>query len=275
MLSVRLQMFAVVLVSSVYSAASLAQESFAATPQEKALCSALIFDGKDQGYMGRAEPGIGWEHTHHWCDCVRFRFRAIKTMSRKSAFRHNLNEAIDGCDYVLGHASQGFHARPKVHVDKGRALKMLRDTAGAMREFSKAIELNPREGSAYSEMADLQRELGQQSEALKTVTLGLRHSPGARDLQKLYKELGGQEPFPEPIKEAAPDPLPSATEPPDSAPVSTEARQVADTTTESSETSDVQVGADPSGRSCRFCPPEEIQQRWNDFIRPDKTGSSP
>lgn len=245
-------------------------EPFGATPQENALCSALVFEGKDKAYHSRLEPDAGWGHTHHWCDCVRFRHRALKAIGNKAAVTHNLNEAIGGCDYVISHVSPGSRILPKVHVDKGRALKLRGDDGAATLEFQRALALNPREVNAYSELSLLQEARGQKSAARETATLGLRHNPDSKLLQKRYLELGGKEPFPEPIASIVPEPAKKLTEQPsqeklpDLAPPASlnavNARTEAPVESEAAEQG--KPGEDRSGRSCRFCSPDEIQQRW-------------
>lgn len=265
----KLHLVAVIFTGSLFSTLAQAQESFAVTPQESALCSSPVFDFRDQTYKPRADPG-------HWCDCVRFRYRAIRKIGTQSVFRHNLQEAVDGCDYVLGHAPLDYHGRPRVHVDKGLALRMLRDTGGAVREFSKAIELNPYEVSAYSELADIQHEAGKRSGALEVVTLGLRHVPGSKELQRAFLKFGGKEPFPEPFVKADPQPQAVVEESqPSTVPAPKVDAVVGDETAQAAETLVDEDEVSASGRSCRYCPPEEILQRWSDFISPEKPAGSP
>lgn len=248
-----------------------AVERFPATPQESALCSALLWGGKDKMYMDRAEPGVGWGHTHHWCDCVRFRYRAVKSIGDKGAFGYNLNEAVGGCEYVIRAVKPGSRILPKVHVDKGRALRLRGDTVGAVQEFQRAISLDPAEINAYSELSSLQEEGGQKSEARETVTRGLQHNPESKLLRNRYVELGGKEPFPEP--RAGSEPV--AAERPAEAPsvdtleldpgdpvVAVDAQDDASMGPEGAATEAGKPAEEGGGRSCRFCPPDEIQRRW-------------
>lgn len=230
----------------VLSGSAHALEPFAETPQETALCSALIYGGKIRN------EGEG-HYSGHYCDCVRFRYRANRKVSDKTAFRYNLEQAVSGCNYVLSHHSESPELLPKIHVDKGRALRLLGNIGPAEQEFRKAIELNPSETNAYAELAELQRVAGQRPQALETVTLGLRHSPDAKFLRKRYLELGGKEPLPEPIAKvvAIPDP-PMAGAEDDAA--SSAAR---------SESRSDEAASIPD-RGCRFCPPDEVQHRWRD-----------
>lgn len=266
------------------SGAGMALEPFGATPQETALCSALVYGGKDRDANVKMEPGVGWEHTHHWCDCVRLRYRAIKAIGNKAEFSHNLNEAIGGCDYVIRGAKPGFRMLPKVHVDKGRALKLRGDIGAAAQEFQQALALDHSEISAFSELSLLQEERGQRVVARETVALGLQHNPESKLLQKRYLELGGKEPFPEPIARGVPAPVPP-TAPPESSGgsgvpevldleppepvIAVDAQPDASEEAGLQSAEDGKAATDVNARSCRFCPPEEIQRRW---IESFKTG---
>lgn len=243
-----------------------AVEPFARTPEEEALCKVHVYGSGAKDLQNRDD----WQHMHHYCDCIRFRYRAIRSMSDKYAYKYNLGIAVGGCDYVLKHTRTSFVMRPKVHVDKGKVLKLMGDTGGAVREFMTAMDSDRSETSAYHELSLLQQEQGQKSAALETVVLGLRHNPEAKLLQNRYLELGGKRPFPEPIARVEREPERIVPQPESS--MSTELAPVepvvpVDVSAEGAIESvpggeeGEAVGAN-GGRSCRFCPPEEIQRRW-------------
>ncbi|NMF87372.1 tetratricopeptide repeat protein [Aromatoleum petrolei] len=249
-----------------YGAPAGAVEAFGRTPQEEALCSTYVYGAGAKDLGNRRD----WQHMHHYCDCVRFRYRAIRTMGDKATFRYNLESAIDGCDYVLQHTTKAFIMRPKVHIDKGRALKLKGDKALAAQEFSTAIETDPTEVNAFNELSLLQEEGGKKAEARETIARGLRHNPDSIQLQKRYLELGGTKPFPEPIARVEPAPEEKAVEP--DLPELQGLRPVepviqVDAVTEHQDKSSEGDQAGPpdaasAGRSCRFCPPEEVHRRW-------------
>lgn len=273
------------IVGLLVSAAAGALEPFGATPQETALCSAFVYGGKDRDSNVRSEPGIGWEHAHHWCDCVRFRYRAVRSIGDRDSFRYNSGQALQGCDYVIGAVRPGSRILPKVHVDKGRVLKLRGETRAATQEFQRAISLEPREINAYSELSLLLEEGGQKVAARETVALGLQHNPESKLLQKRYRELGGKEPFPEPISRTAPAPiLPQSSvapapsdvlelEPPEPV-IAVEVQPEAPSDANNQPTDDGKSMAEGSGRSCRFCPPEEIQRRWIESFKADQPKKS-
>ena len=254
------------LAASAYGAPAGAVESFARTPQEEALCSTYVYGAGAKDVGNRRD----WQHMHHYCDCIRFRYRAIRTMGDKAEFRYNLESAIGGCDYVLKHTTKAFSMRPKVHVDKGRALKLMGDKTLAAQEFSTAIEIDPTEVNAFVELSLLQEDRGKKAEARETIARGLQHNPDAALLQKRYLELGGKKPFPEPIARVEPAPEKKAVEPdvpePQGLPPVDPVIQVdVDPERQDKSSEGEQAGppdAASAGRSCRFCPPEEIHRRW-------------
>lgn len=258
-----------------------AVEPFAETPQERALCSALVYGGMDRDSRMKLEGQDRWLHTHHYCDCIRFRFRALRSLGDRSAVNYNLGIAIGGCDYVLKAVPRDYFLRARIHVDKGRALKLRGDRHLASQEFQAAIEADPREVNAYLELSELLRESGQGRQALETTTDGLRHNPDAKMLQKSYLDLGGKEPFPEPIQRNSEPERATRTEPSDrltgdASRIVQEPGSAATGTQDEAESSPTNLGESQqiNGRSCRFCPPEEVLQRWNDTFPSTKETNS-
>lgn len=252
-------------------------EPFAATPQETAMCNALVWGGKDKLTRLKLEGEEKWAHTHHYCDCIRFRYRALSHMGDRPALKFNLDIAIGGCDYVLNRVPQNHFLRAKIHVDKGRALKLKGESAAAFNEFSSAMQVDPHEIYAYVEKSELERSNGRQKDAMETVTLGLRHNPGSKVLQRSYLDLGGKEPFPEPFQQS--EDAAAAAKPADeggaqSQPADTvSAGQVEQAAPGEQAGMDAQTVVTPPpaevpDRGCRFCPPPEIIQRWNKSFSP-------
>lgn len=221
---------------------------FAKTPEEVAFCRARV----------PAEP-----HMHHYCDCLRFMVRASRVSPGSNEYRFDVGRAIDGCRYVLARLAPDNYMRPRVHFDHGRALKMAGRPIEAEQEFRKVIGLNPKDVLGYSELVLILKRT-RPSEALDIAVLGLRHNPASEYLQKLYLELGGRRPFPDPFdspqkeseKKAAADSIQEATVP----------EMVGETAIHSTESDSdgQQTPAEADGRSCRFCPPVEIEERWRE-----------
>jgi hypothetical protein len=171
---------------------------FAKTPQEDAMCQAMIYNGRDTSDRGN------WMHMHHFCDCIRFTNRAFAAMNRPSDMKYNLQVGIGGCNYVLGHTTPNFYMRPEVHLQKGKAVLLGKQDAQAASEFLEAIHGNPNLAQAYVELSNLMARIGKKSEALKWVIDGLRHVPENKSLQRRYTDLGGKLPYPEPVKTEQP-----------------------------------------------------------------------
>lgn len=222
------------------SAPTWALQDFAQTPQETAMCR-LMADGD----------------MNHNCDCIRFTDRAYAALGNVNEMQYNVNNAISGCNYVLSHTPPGSYLRSKVHLQKGKALLLLKQEGLAAIEFMKAIQGNPALAQAYVELADIQAREKKRQEALKTVSEGLRQVPDFKPLQRRYTALGGKLPYPEPVKKTEPASAVDATATDKSQPTSP---QTTDSPA-SGATSATSPSADPSEKIgvpgnpyCRFCP---------------------
>jgi len=189
---------------------ALGASDFGATPQEQAMCQALIYDGHDTSDRNN------WGHMHHFCDCMRFTNRAVaKTGSSRD---YELGRAIDGCDYVLSHTQPDFDMRGDVYLQKGKALRMAGKDSLAAAEFIKALSINPDLVNARTALGDFYARIGKREEALNVISEGLKHVPDSKALQRRYTELGGKLPYPEPLKPEKPTMAPPTEElPPASA----------------------------------------------------------
>ena len=235
----------------IVSTSTWAIQDFAKTPQEEAMCQVMVYNGHDTSDRNN------WQHMHHYCDCIRFTNRAYSRLGDWNKMRFNLNNAIDGCDYVLGHTTPSFYMRPEVHLQKGKALLLYKKEGMAAVEFMKAIEGNPALAQAYLELADIQTRDKKRQEALKTVSEGLRQVPDYKPLQRRYTALGGKLPYPEPVKKTEPASAVDAIATDKSQPTSP---QTTDSPA-SGATSATSPSADPSEKIgvpgnpyCRFCP---------------------
>lgn len=181
-------------------------EEWGKTPQEEAMCQALIYNGRD------TSDRENWMHMHHFCDCIRFTNRAYAKLGQPHGVEYNLGIAIGGCDYVLRNTKPDFYMRPEIHLQKGKALILYKKEGEAVKEFLLAIKGNPGLVQPYIELGRVQARLGIKQEALKTVTEGLRFVPDSKALKRMYTELGGELPFPEPlVKKIEPTPAADTT----------------------------------------------------------------
>lgn len=170
---------------------------FAKTAAEEAMCQARIYAGRD------TSDRDNWMHMHHYCDCLRFINRAYSARDRYDR-KEALQLGIGGCEYVLGHTKSNFSMRPEIMTQKAIGLKMMGQRAQAAGELTRAIQFNPDYVPAYGELADYYREVGDKKKALELITEALKRAPESRRLQRRYQELGGKEPYPQPIARAKP-----------------------------------------------------------------------
>ncbi len=67
---------------------------------------------------------------------------------------------------------------PNTHNNLGDVYGRQGDKEGALREFSRAVELKPNYGDAYHNLANTYRELGQMDKALENYENALKYNPG-------------------------------------------------------------------------------------------------
>ena len=231
-----------------------AMAEWAPSPAEMATlppyCAARFNPGSDafknwQRTMGGGDFG----HIHHYCVGLKLLNNARGTFSSNS--NETLGAAVGQFDYVLTHASKGFYMRPEILMNRGIALSMMKRDGEAVSNLLQAIELNPQQPRAYMTLAGLYDKMKNRAKALETVTEGLRHNPDTKSLQRLYTELGGKLPYPEPER---PIPVvdPQAVAPADDLPAaSTEAP--AEPAAVSAPAEQPKIGS-PNNPYCRFCP---------------------
>lgn len=157
-----------------FPAVVVAQE-FAATPQETAMCTAVF---------------KGLEPPPHYCECLRFTQRAVNA-SNEADKKDSLNQAIDGCNYALGHSDPNSYMRPMVLVSKGRALEIAKRPAEAIQAYETAIKLNPSYYKAYIGLSDAYLAIGDRKSALQAVETGIQIAPQSTGLQKRLAKLKG------------------------------------------------------------------------------------
>lgn len=228
------------------------------SPQEKA----------EIARYGRAN----WEHIHHYCVALVSVERARRA-ANPGQVQVYLKTAAEQYEYVNGGFEKTFWLRPQIYLEYGKVLVRLNRQNDAVRLFSDAVKLSPAYLAAYLSLIDTYKTLGMKPAALDAATAGLRNLPDAKALQQAYLDLGGQRPFPEPAQ-ARPAEPPSTTEV--ARPESPARENVPASSAEKSSASAPpgetgEAASDAAGRSCRFCPPEEIQKKWREsFSEPAK-----
>lgn len=201
--------------------------------------------------------GEYWIHLHHYCHGLKWVNRA-RTSADRRARMGNLGMAKGEYQYAARAAGAGFWMRPQIYVELGQVHVGLGELSEAVRLFTEVIGFSPTYVAAYLGLIEAHRKAGSTQAALEAATAGLRQVPESQPLQKAYLELGGRQPFPEPLRQAepqAPRPLAgetAATEP---------AERLGAPDPVAGDGSETTA---PSTRGCRFCPPDEIQQRWRE-----------
>lgn len=199
-----------------------------------------------------------------------------------------LQEAIGDFNYVIGHNQGSAHPfLAEVHMQRAHALTLSGKTDAAWPDYVRAIQLNPNIPKAYLDLARSYAESGLRAEALDTATRGLRCLPSNKSLQQAYVKYGGKLPYPAPVVRAqqaepgaaskeALNQQPTPVESGDDDPRRTDSADHAASTTEeradpvppaesdAAKTQDEQTVLE---RACRFCPPDEIQQRWRESFQ--------
>lgn len=270
-----------------------AAEPFAPTPAELAMLPAFCADRLQKGSSGKGVASAeqlgraNYLHIHHYCFAVNFVNRARRTVARKDRL-YELGRAKSNYEYVVKATEPRFWMRPQIYVELGKVHVQLKETADASRLFNEAIAFNPAYEPAYLALIDLIRDGGRGKDAMEVATAGLRHIPGSAPLKKLYLELGGKEPFPEPIAKAAP---PAEAAPPEAPPppspeaapggekqaASTEAKAPGEAALlpDGARAPESPAAGEPVPTSgCRFCPPDEVQRRWRESFGGGKEQSA-
>ncbi|MFC5768224.1 tetratricopeptide repeat protein [Thauera sinica] len=209
-----------------------------------------------------------WLHLHHYCYGQNFLSRAAKAADAKDRSSQR-RLATKEYEYVLRGVRPDFWMRPQLYVELGRIYQQLGDAARATGLFNDAIRVSPGYQAAYLALVAQLRQSGSGREALAVATEGLRNLPDSEALKKAYKELGGTEPFPSPVagksapakEEAAAAPQEPAVTPQESAAAPRDAATDEGADPAPNANGETAEG-DAGGRKCRFCPPEDIQDRW-------------
>lgn len=172
-----------------------------------------------------------------------------------------LNRAKANFTYIENALKPDFTMGAELYSNRGEVYKLMGKPGEAIKDFHRAISIDPAIVKPYLQLADLQAKSDSPARALETITDGLRHAPDSKKLQRRYLELGGKTPFPAPIaaKPVDPESPPPAvlTPAPETASEPVSAQQPA---AEPAPASPSGSAVSPIGNTknpyCRFCPPE-------------------
>ena len=148
-----------------------------------------------------------WTHglaLHHYCSGLD-NLNKFYTAKTKEGKDYNLIHAMSDFNYALNVPSAHNPILGEQYISRGIAFLLYKKYGEAIRDWHKALEINPKLGRAYTELADYFERNKQTKKSLEIVALGLQHLPGDKGLQRRYIRLGGKLPFPEPLEKPSAD----------------------------------------------------------------------
>lgn len=207
--------------------------------------------------MWQQRIGHNFIDLHHYCAALNFmnRYWSARDANDRGFY---LKNALDNFNYMVKAEKPDFLLRAELYSRRGEVFKLNGKSGEAERDFRHAIELSPRLTRPYLQLIDLYEGRKQRNAALELATLGLRHNPDSKAMQRRYLELGGRKPFPEPFAATAktgaapvvPD-QPPASKSDAEAPVVPAIEETAPATA----SPPAAIGS-PKNPYCRFCPPD-------------------
>lgn len=212
-----------------------------------------------KGWQSRI--GLNFIDLHHYCAGLNFvnRFWGARSKQDKTFY---LQRAMSNFDYMVKAEKPDFALRAELYSNRGEVFRLMGRSGEAVKDFNQALEIDPRIVRPYLQLADLHVAGKAPGRALETVSKGLRHLPDSSALQRRYLELGGKEPFPEPITAKSAEPVvPQSAEAAPAAeaviePALAPAQNVPPAAEAATPSESVQSIGTPKNPYCRFCPPE-------------------
>jgi tetratricopeptide (TPR) repeat protein len=198
--------------------------------------------------MWRDRIGENFIGMHHYCEALNYvnRYWGARNVQERNYY---LGLALDNFNYMVKSEKSDFALRGELYANRGEVFKLMGKASEAVQDFKKAISIKPAFVRPYLQLADLYANSKERARAFEVVTEGLRNAPESKALQRRYLELGGKEPFPEPVVAKVPDaePAPAATPEDQAAP--TDAMKQSDAPPQEAPAS-----GKPANPYCRFCP---------------------
>lgn len=201
-----------------------------------------------------------WIHMHHYCHGLKFVNRA---RNHPKDSRVHLGRAKGEYAYVFRNAEPDFWFRPQMYVEVARIHLRLGERTEAQARLMEAIRFNPRYEPAYLALIDLQKQDGARAAVLELATQGVRYLPASEALKRAYLDSGGTLPLPDPIATTSGSGQTRAD--PASAERGSSAQAVPPQPQDEAAAAEATQGERPTG--CRFCPPDEVQQRWRESFQ--------
>lgn len=205
----------------------------------------------------RNQLGPNFNDIHHYCAGLNFLNRYYRAPTfEKSGM---LQGAKRNFEYMEKAASPEFPLRADIYLNHGITLKLMGQPGLAIKDLQQAIEINPKLAKAYVELISLYKSNKQSTQAMDIAVAGLKQIPDSNALQRHYLELGGKQPFPEPVaavvEPAVAKAAPAEGEGQSAPPVAGESAPPTPTPADAAGTQPA-IGV-PGNPYCRFCPPPE------------------
>lgn len=138
---------------------------------------------------------------HHYCSALDHMNKYYSATTKGSRAWHMVH-AMSEFNYVLKNPDPARNPiLAEQYLNRGMALKATNKNTEAMKDWYRALDLDPKLSAAYLKLAGFFSEYKQAEKALEIVTLGLRYTPDHKALQRRYEELGGKLPYPKPMLE--------------------------------------------------------------------------
>lgn len=147
-------------------------------------------------------------HLHHWCRAAVTRHRYFNASSpqKKRGYKSDFHDEMD---YVIRNMGPAWPYTPLLLAEKGEMFLLDKKYPEASSQALNAIQLNPAFARAHVLLVNVYNAMGQKDKALEAATEGVRHNPGSATLKRMYDELGGAKPYPEPVaRPVSPEPQP-------------------------------------------------------------------
>ncbi|MCE9550665.1 MAG: hypothetical protein K8R50_06630 [Betaproteobacteria bacterium] len=148
--------------------------------------------------------GGAYGHVHHYCAGLNFLNRYYRDPSNA---KYKLGKVVGEMGYMTDKTPAGSILLPDIYLTSGKALILLKRPQEGMTAILKALELNPKSLQAHLAIIEYYRGLNVKNKALDYARDGLRYLPNSKALQRIYGEMGGTQPYPDPYeKKEAPSP---------------------------------------------------------------------
>lgn len=227
-------------------------------PRMQPYCKARLVPGAmPEGWeYWIARIGENFKDLHHYCAALNYMNRYWSARNAKDR-GYLLSIAMNNLNYMVKAEKPDFVLRAELYSNRGEVFRLQGNSVQAVGDFRHAIELDPKLTRPYLQLINYYEGIKKRGEALEMATLGLRHIPDSKALQRHYLELGGKKPLPEPIAAPVADSVPPPTV--DAVPVPEAGVTATPANTDSKQTEPAAVAAPPpigtpANPYCRFCP---------------------